>query len=432
MTILAFIVVLGPLILVHELGHFLAAKLTGVRVEEFGLGWPPRLFKFWQSSSRLTVGNLSVVTPSNYNIPADLKAGQYVELVAVKEQERDDYVLRELRILDVESDDLAPKREEVNHQVRARGKLRDLDLGTAYTLNWIPLGGFCRMTGEEDPSDPHSLAAQSKRVRFAVLTAGCLMNLVVAFLLFSTAFFSGVPEPVDGYVVIEGVASDSPALEAGLQPGDVIRAVNGISMETNAELVEYINSQAGETIELTLERDGERLTKSVNVRAESHPEGRVGISILTRSENYVLQHSSISEAIGQGLDQFVFSFKQLIRLPGMLISRQIGAEEIKPVGPVGISQMAGDAIERSTEQESLFTILFFAGAISMALGVTNLLPLPALDGGRLLFVLIEALRGRRVDPAKEGVVHLIGMALLLGFMIIITLQELMNPVTSPF
>ena len=140
--------------------------------------------------------------------------------------------------------------------------------------------------------------------------------------------------------------------------------------------------------------------------------GDIGIVIVDQGYNFVLRRSSLTEALGQGLEQFAFSVSQMIRLPGMLIAGEVSAYDVKPVGPVGISQLAEKAIERSSEEESLFTILFFAGVISMALGITNLLPLPALDGGRILFVLIEALRGRRVDPAKEGVVHLIGMALL--------------------
>jgi regulator of sigma E protease len=158
----------------------------------------------------------------------------------------------------------------------------------------------------------------------------------------------------------------------------------------------------------------------------------VGISIADQGFNYVTQRSSVIDAVGQGVDQFLFSIKQMFSLPALLIQGQVSPEEVKPLGPLGISQMAGDAIERSTEERSWFTILFFAGAISMALGITNLLPLPALDGGRIVFVLIEAVRGRRIDPAKEGVVHLIGMALLLGLMLFMTIQELINPVQSPF
>ncbi len=431
LTILGFIVVLGPLILFHELGHFVAAKLTGVRVEEFGLGWPPRLFKFWQSPSRLTVGGMPVVAPRNAKLPLGLEPGQHVVITAGREGEGA-YALKSLRVLNPKTDDLTPMREELDHGVRVRGQLTHLDLGTAYTVNWIPLGGFCRMTGEEDPSDPRSLAAQPKRERLAVLLSGPLTNLLLAILLFSISFLSGIPEPTQTRVTVLEISPGSPAAEVGLQPDDVILETDGIAVATTRELVDYIDAHAGQTISLTVERDGTVFEQAVWIRAGRVTGGRLGISIFDRGVNFVTQRSSVSEALGRGVDQFWFSFRQMVELPAMLIRGEVSAEEVKPLGPLGISQMASDAIERSNEEQSWFTILFFAGAISMALGFTNLLPLPALDGGRILFVLIEAVRGRRIDPAKEGIVHLIGMAVLLGLLFLVTIQELINPISSPF
>jgi regulator of sigma E protease len=431
MTVLAFVVVLGPLILFHEFGHFIGAKLTGVRVEEFGLGWPPRLFRYWQSPSRLRVSGRSVVTPRNFNLPSKLQIAHYVDVIATRNADGEN-IVQQLRVLDPRSDDITPMYEELGEDVHIRGELSDVDLGTAYTVNWIPLGGFCRMTGEEDPSDPHSLAAQPKRERMLVLMAGPVTNLIIAVLLFTLAFLSGIPEPTVTQVTISAVSPDTPAAEAGLLPGDVVLEADAIPIENTGELVDYINDHAGQTIVLSLERDGTVLEQPVWVRETRKPEGRVGISIINRGYEYVTRRSSVLEAAGQGVDQFWFSFQQIVQLPALLIQGQVSPEEVKPLGPVGISQLAGDAMEASREQESWFTVLFFAGAISMALGLTNLLPLPALDGGRITFVLIEAVRGRRVDPAKEGIVHLIGMALLLGLMLLMTIQELMNPVQSPF
>jgi regulator of sigma E protease len=431
LTLLAFVIVLGPLIFLHELGHFLGAKFTGVRVEEFGLGWPPRLFKFWQSPSQLTVAGVSIVTARNFKLPSNLRVGQLVDVIT--EPKRDGvHTLRELRIVNPETDDVTQQYRELSGAVQIRGRLTDLDEGTIYSLNWIPMGGFCRMTGEEDPSDPRSLAAQPKRERLTVLLGGPVTNLIIALLLFSAAFYSGIPQPTDVRVVIAQVAPDSPAAEAGLQVGDVVLEANGEAMQDIDELVDTINSHAGQTIMLTLERDGGVLQQPVWVRAEREADGRIGVGIINEGSDFVTHHSSLSEAVGQGADQFWFSFKQILQLPALLIRGDVTAEEVRPVGPLGISQMAGSAIERSTEEQSWFTILFFAGAISMALGITNLLPLPALDGGRILFVVVEAVRGRRIDPAKEGLVHMIGLALLLGLMLIMTIQELMNPVQSPF
>jgi regulator of sigma E protease len=431
LTILAFIVVLGPLILLHELGHFIGAKLTGVRVEEFGLGWPPRLLKFWQSPSRLVVGGTPVEAPRNVSLPSSLSVGQHVEVIAYRDGDGA-LTVRRIRILDPKADDITAVQTPVGEEVQIRGSLLDLDLGTAYTINWVPLGGFCRMTGEEDPSDPRSLAAQPKRERLLVLLAGPVANLIVAVMLFTLAFYVGVPEPINTHVAIRGVSPDTPAAEAGLQPGDVILRVNDIPVTHTSELIDEINAHAGQAILLTLQRDGTEIEKPVWVRTERRPEGRVGINIYDKGTGYITRRSALPDALGQGLDQFRFSLEQIVLLPARLIQGQVSAQEVKPLGPLGISQIAGSAIERSTEEQSWFTVLFFAGAISMALGVTNLLPLPALDGGRILFVVIEAVRGRRVDPAKEGLVHLIGMALLLGLMLIMTIQELMNPVVSPF
>jgi regulator of sigma E protease len=431
LTIVAFVVVLGPLILLHELGHFVGAKLTGVRVEEFGLGWPPRLFKIWQSPSRLVVGTTAIVAPRNFKLPSNLQTGQHVDVIAARKG-GDAPITRSLRILDTKKDDLTPKHEISGEDVHIRGELTGLDLGTAYTVNWIPLGGFCRMTGEEDPGDPGSLAAQPKRERLLVLLAGPLTNLVAAIMLFSIAFLSGIPEPTATRVTILDVSPGSPAAEANLQPGDAIHKADGVAIRDKGELVDYINAHPGQIVVLTIERDGIVFEQPVRVRAESRQEGRVGITIVDQGYSFVTRRSSVLAAVGQGLDQFWFSVKQMLSLPALLIRGQVSPQEVKPLGPLGISQMAGDAIERSNEEQSWFTVLFFAGVISMALGITNLLPLPALDGGRITFVLIEAVRGRRIDPAKEGVVHLIGMALLLGLMLFMTIQELINPVKSPF
>jgi regulator of sigma E protease len=411
----------------HELGHFIGAKLSGVRVEEFGLGWPPRLLKLWQSPSQLTINSVPVVAPRNFKLPRNLQVGQQVDAITEPKQEGV-YPLRELRVLDPKSDDVTRKFEERAAEVRIRGELTDLDPGTVYSLNWVPMGGFCRMTGEEDPSDPRSLAAQPKRERLAVLLGGPVTNLVIALVLFSLAFYSGIPEPTNVRVVITEVVPGSPAAGANLQPDDIVMAVDGTSIEDLDDLVDMISSRAGQTALLTLERNEETIEQQVQVGTE----GKVGIRIVGRGADFVTQRSSVAQALGRGLDQFWFSFQQIIKLPALLIEGDVTADEVRPVGPLGISQMAGDAIERSSEERSWFTVIFFAGAISMALGITNLLPLPALDGGRILFVLIEAVRGRRIDPAKEGVVHLIGLALLLGLMLFMTIQELINPVSSPF
>ncbi len=180
---------------------------------------------------------------------------------------------------------------------------------------------------------------------------------------------------------------------------------------------------------MTLERDGAEIERVVRVGAS---DGLIGVTTFEVGENFVVRYRTVPDALSMGADQFWFGVKQMFNLPAMIIRGQVSAQEVKPVGPVGISQMASDAIELSNKQGSLFIILSFAGAISLAIGLSNMLPLPALDGGRTLFVLLEALRGRRIDPVKESVFHLIGLALLVGLMLVLTIQELFNPVASPF
>ena len=162
------VVVLGPIILVHELGHFIFAKLAGVRVEEFGLGFPPRLLKLWRGEGYLNLGSTRVVIPAGFRLPPGLKVGVWVDAVI---QRRDDgtHILRRLTVLDPNVDDLTLERERVDEGVHMRGELTALEPGTLYSLNLLPMGGFVKMTGEEDPSDPRSLAAQPKRWRVAVL-----------------------------------------------------------------------------------------------------------------------------------------------------------------------------------------------------------------------------------------------------------------------
>jgi regulator of sigma E protease len=285
------------------------------------------------------------------------------------------------------------------------------------------------MTGEEDPSDPRSLAAQPKRHRLAVLLAGPAMNLLLALVLFSLAYVNGVPEATSVRVVVAQIYADTPAAEAGLQVDDVILEVDGIELEDVAHLREYDSAHKGQDVLMTLERDGAEIERIVRIGAS---DGMIGVATWEMGEDFVVRRWPLNKALGMGAEQFWFGVKQMFSLPAMLIRGQVSAEEVKPVGPVGISQLAGDAIKASSEQDSLFIVISFAGAISLALGLSNLLPLPALDGGRTLFVLLEALRGRRIDPVKESVFHLIGLALLLGLMLILTVQELINPVASPF
>lgn len=345
-----FLIVLAPIVLVHELGHFIAARLSNIRVEEFGLGLPPRAMT------------------------------------------------------------LAKKN------------------GTIYSLNWIPLGGFVRPAGEDDPSIADGLAAASKRARLFVLSAGAGANFLLALVVFWIALMLGTPIME---VAVDYVRPDTPAAAAGLQEGDVIRAVNGIEAGNDGRNISLaMNENAGEPVEMLIRRDGALMTTTVVPRepGEYDPEveGPIGIGLAYKEIGRLTLGPG--EAITGAVDSIWEYISLFVRVPAMLINGELSPSEARPVSIVGISQIAGRAAEVSVVSQDVVPLLNMMAFISLALGLTNLLPLPALDGGRIMFVLIEAVRGQRIEPEREGMVHIIGMLFLLGLMVLMIVQDIVNPI----
>lgn len=343
-----FFIVLTPIILVHELGHFFAARLSNIRVEEFGFGFPPR---------------------------------------AVKLTERN---------------------------------------GTIYSLNWIPLGGFVRPAGEDDPTVPGGLASASKRARLFVLFAGAGANFIMALVVFWIAFMIGMPA-----VAVDQVDPSSPAMVAGFQTGDVFLEVDGARAESSGTIAAIMREKAGEPVAVLVERGEGTELLSVVPRLpgeyDSAVEGPIGVGLMAAPDG-----QRITRGPGEALVDSATSMWEIVyltvRVPSMLINGEISASEARPVSVVGISQIAGQAAEVSVTNNNLFPILNMVAFISVALGFTNLLPIPALDGGRIMFVLIEAVRGRRIEPEREGMVHVVGMLVLLGLMVLLIVQDIVNPI----
>ena len=339
-----FLLVLTPIVLIHEWGHFTAAKLCKIRVEEFGFGLPPR---------------------------------------AIKLAERN---------------------------------------GTIYSLNWIPVGGFVRPAGEDDPDVPGGLASASKRARLFVLAAGAGANFLSAILFFWLAVLF-TPS-----VAIAGVNPASPAALAGIQTGDVVLEVDGQAVTSANMLITTVTDHAGETIDMLVQRGEETLTLAVRPRLpgeyDAATEGALGIGLGDGPRQRVNPITALGDSL-----RMIWEYLTLYaRLPSMLINGEITAQEARPVSIVGISQIAGMAAEDSVQTRNPYRLLIMAGFISVALGLTNLLPIPALDGGRILFVLIEAIRGRRIEPQREGMVHLVGMLMLLALMAFLIFQDIANPI----
>jgi len=352
LSILAFFVVIGPLIFFHELGHFLAARWNKVVVEEFGIGLPPRLLTLF-------------------------KQGR-----------------------------------------------------TSFTLNALPLGGFVRPVGEDDPTVPGGLAGASKRARIGVMAAGPGANVVIAFLLLALMFMTGAPEEAPGARIAK-VSAGSPAALSGLQSGDVVTAIDDITLSSTADLLPYIVTHVGQVVIFTVTRGTEKLEIEVTPRKEPPDgEGPTGIQV---EPVIVVRQYTFSQAILHSFDEIFRIVEQLFTLPLKLIRGEIRPDEmryLRPVSVVGISELGGQAINTSIKSNELWPVVRLTAYISLALALTNLLPIPALDGGRILFILIEAVRGRRVDPQRETIAHFVGFALLLTAMLVFVFLDIVNPLVS--
>jgi regulator of sigma E protease len=363
---LVFIILLGPLMLIHELGHFAVAKKAGIRVEEFGLGLPPRAARLF-------------------------KLGE-----------------------------------------------------TEYTLNWLPIGAFVRMTGEENPEDPRSFAAQPKRWRLATLAAGPLMNFLGGFVILTLAYLFFATQPTEFRYRINQVMAGSPAEQIGLQPGDAILAVNGADMIQKLEpasgaqpdvgaLRRQVRQFIGQPIEIVVLRVGEPeqiVRLSGRLPPDANAEAPLGVSLIievTKSERvaYTLPEALLAAGLEVG-----GAIAALVQLPVRLVNQTLALEQLRPISVVGITNIGVELIDSSvTESQGLMPFLRFAAVVSIAIALTNLLPLPALDGGRILFILIEALRGRRVDPRREQWVHAVGFAFLLALSVVVIIMDIVNPVS---
>jgi regulator of sigma E protease len=357
LTAVSFVVILSLLVFVHELGHFVVAKRAGVKVEEFGFGYP------------LPNGLLTITL---------FKRGE-----------------------------------------------------TAYTLNPIPFGGFVRMAGEEDPNAERGLASRSKLVRVGVLSAGSVMNVLMGIVFFSLCFMLGWPEPVEfDNAIITSVISGSPADQAGLKVWDIVIWADDKRINNPDELVAYTRKKLNQEMLLVVEREENIIQVRVTPRLDSEGVSRIGVGISPAPTKYGLKIYPFGEAILQGLKQTTGAIVLTFSIPVLVIRGLISIEMARPIGPAGMAQLAGQAVQQSVEIGWWFPILNLMALLSVGLAVANLLPVPGLDGGRIFFVIVEAIRGKRIDPEKEGAVHLIGLALLVTLLIFITYQDITAPVQT--
>jgi regulator of sigma E protease len=416
-VIVSLFAALSIMVLVHELGHLLAAKRSKVVVEEFGIGYPPRVFTFWRSDGEIVLDGERIVVPRKLKMPEGLRARSLVRY-STQADEKGRQVL--VSITPVLPEDPAADTAST---------VELLDSGTIYSLNAVPFGGFTKMLGEEDPTFPGSLASKSKRTRIMVLAAGSGMNLLAAVLFFSLAMVVGAPALADPEnAVVSSVLAGTPAAASGLEPGDVILQADGADIMIIEDLQKHTLDHLGEPIVLTIQR-GDQILDITVVPRTSHPpdEGPIGITLTPRT---TIERYPWYEALWRGLKEVVTLTGFIITVPMQILRGLIPADLARPVGPVGVGQLVGDAVQFSLDTGWWFPVMQMMGTLSVALALTNLLPLPAMDGGRILFIVVEGVRGRRLDPAKEGMVHLVGMLLLVALMLFITWQDVVNPIPS--
>lgn len=362
MSILIFIIILAVLILVHEYGHFIVAKKSGVRVDEFGIGFPPKLF-----------------------------GKKYGE--------------------------------------------------TEYTINTIPFGGFVKIFGEnpdeasvEGPDRMRSMVNKPRIVQAAIIVAGVFFNILLAWVLISVGFMSGLPTSVeaapagaqvrDAELTVIAVTPDSPAETVGLMPGDAIESLRAgeVSIESPSvpEVQEFISPRVGVPIDIVYKRGDETFTQVITPASGIVEEGgAIGISMDTVGVVSLPPHRALWEGakLTGSLTMAVLSaFSALIA--GVVSG---GADFSSLSGPVGIVGIVGDAAEFG-----FVYLLSLTALISINLAIINLIPFPALDGGRLLFIIIESIKGSPISPRVANTANAVGFVLLILLMVVITYNDILK------
>lgn len=329
-TIVASIIIFGLLIVAHEFGHFIVAKLSGVTVEEFAIGMGPRVIGW--------------------------------------------------------------KKNE-----------------TSYTIRVLPIGGYVKMLGEdEDVDDEGAFKNRPLKNRIGIIAAGPLMNFILAILLFTLVFYIvGTPT-----TQIERVQPGYPAEKAGILPGDRIVEINGEEIESWNEIYSIISSSQGREMEIKVDRDGKILTFQLRAIPDKNSGKQlVGISP-AYSRNFI-------KAVFTGVHRSYEITSLMVTYLIDLITGHATTGDI--VGPVGIIHLVNQAAKTG-----ILNLMFLAGILSLNLGVINLVPIPALDGSRLIFLMVEGIRGKPIDVEKEGLIHFIGFIVLLLLMVLVAYRDIIR------
>lgn len=414
-TVLAFIVIFGGLVFFHELGHFIFAKRAGIMVREFAIGMGPKIFGVTKGETIYTVRLLPIggyVQMAGEDMGAiELKPGYRIGVIL-----NDDNVIEKIYFnqnktypniyfLEVEKADL-------ERELWIEGYNEDEEL---VRFN-VARNAVLVENGKETIIAPYDRQFNSKSVgaRAMAIFAGPLFNFILAFFIFmALGFLQGVPtnEPI-----ITEVVDESPAAVAGMQDGDLVTAINGERITEWNDLVAIVQDKPNESLTVDIERDGQPLSLTMTpevIEQDGQEYGQIGVRYMSPMERIV----NPFEAAWYGVLSTIDWTKTIIGLLGDLVTGQFSIDALS--GPVGIY--------KSTEEVAkygLYSLMHWAAVLSINLGIMNLLPLPALDGGRLMFFAVEAVRGKPVDSQKEGMVHFVGIMLLMVLMVVVTWNDI--------
>jgi len=373
LTIIIFLVLLSILVLAHEWGHFITARKFGVGAEEFGLGFPPRLFGWYRNM-----------------------AGKGVFFFGNKE------------ITDAKN--------------------------TVYSFNLFPIGGFVKIKGEngEDKTDASSFGSKSISKRIIILSAGVMMNIVLAAVIIIVGLGLGLPQALDETALPAGakisnrqiqimmVGTGSPAEQAGLKPGDAIASINNQTFSDYSEVQDFVADKAGQKLNYVIKRGSETFTKEITPQLMSETKkAGIGISI---AETGIVRYPWY-KAIVEGIKLTGLLIWAIIVGLATVIAKLFSGQSVSAevAGPIGIATLTGQMADLGFAY-----VAQFAALLSLNLAVINFIPFPALDGGRILFLIIEKIKGSPIKQKTEAIIHNFGFLILIALIVLVTFKDIIK------
>lgn len=412
-TIIAFIVIFGALVFFHELGHLVFAKRAGIMCREFAIGFGPKILSFRKNETVYTIRLLPlggfVRMAGEDPEMIEIKPGQVVGLKFDQDGKVNRIIINnkdqhpDAKSIEVEQSDLEHQMFITGYESMMDEQLERFEISEE---------SYFVMDGEEVQIAPYNRQFASKTLgqRAMAIFAGPLMNFILAFVIFlviGLAAGYSIDKPIMGELT-----KDGSAIKSGLQTGDKVQTIDGSAMKSWTDVVKTIQKHPEEELSFKVERDGK--TKDISVTPESKKVGNETIGIIGV---YQPVEKSVLGAVKNGFVETYTFTKEIITGLGKLITGQFSIKMLS--GPVGIY-----ASTDQVAQSGIYYLAKWAALLSINLGIVNLLPLPALDGGRLVFFLVEAVRGKPVDRQKEGLVHFIGFALLMLLMLVVTWNDI--------